>query len=641
MKKINFETYIDKVRGCFAGKAVAGTLGAPYEGVKMRMALKYRKEMTDAMLPNDDLDLQVLWLDVLEKKGADFTSYDLQKRFCEYCDYSPGEYAVMRKNFEYGIYPPYSGAYNNDFYRQGMGCPIRSEIWACVAPGDPALAAEFASRDGVLDHAGESVYAEMFFAALECEAFFDSDIRSLINKALAVIPENCKFRRLVNDTVALCGKYKDIRAVRAHLLDRYGHPDCTNMFQNMGITLASLLLGGLDLIKTSMLALNCGFDTDCTCASAGSAVGLILGEKELKKILGVSDLKYVLSVRSSRRSDLIADLADDIAALGVEFAKTENKQTVIEGAPDLHFEFEKAPDVKMTAEYKCRPCVSPLRPCLVDLIIERKGGVSGLLTLECPDYLYTQKYHYFTGSEPRVTVPLQIAMADVREYQKKNIIKASFKDDEGSVTEYGFGVCADDVWRVDGPFWRTDPAVGETELEGGKSYWSLIPGSDDECTMVDRVREFHLNFAVDAETEYTDVNKLFEPFSPGYNGECVSKYFYRSADTFYLSRISGFSGPCVFYMSQIVVSPVERDAYLQIGRTAPVTVWWNGEKIGERKDCTTFTKENVHLKVHMNKGENRLVLRLTKANADAKFSVIFSKGATCADHITDLGYKKI
>ena len=93
-------------------------------------------------MPNDDLDLQVLWLDAVKQYGEDFTSYDLQKVFCENCDYSPGEYAIMRKNYEKGIYPPESGRFCNDFYIQGMGCPIRSEIWACLYPAQPAKAAE-------------------------------------------------------------------------------------------------------------------------------------------------------------------------------------------------------------------------------------------------------------------------------------------------------------------------------------------------------------------------------------------------------------------------------------------------------------------------------------------------------------------
>ena len=67
--------------------------------------------MINCDLPNDDLDLQAAWLDVVEKKGEHFTSRDLLKRFVECCDYSPGEYAVMRKNYQRGIYPPLSGLF--------------------------------------------------------------------------------------------------------------------------------------------------------------------------------------------------------------------------------------------------------------------------------------------------------------------------------------------------------------------------------------------------------------------------------------------------------------------------------------------------------------------------------------------------
>ncbi len=120
---ITYERYLDKVYGCFLGKTVAGTMGAPFEGIKMPLELEFKPEMINTMLPNDDLDLQVLWFDAVKKYGADFTSYDLLRIFCENCDYSPGEYAVMRKNFAKGIYPPESGCFCNDFYLQGMAVP--------------------------------------------------------------------------------------------------------------------------------------------------------------------------------------------------------------------------------------------------------------------------------------------------------------------------------------------------------------------------------------------------------------------------------------------------------------------------------------------------------------------------------------
>ena len=98
--QVSYKEFVDRVKGCFLGKTVIGTLGAPYEGVKMPMNLQFKPEMIDTMLPNDDLDLQVLWLEVVEKKGFRFTSKDLLDSFCSNCDYSPGEYAIMRKNHE-------------------------------------------------------------------------------------------------------------------------------------------------------------------------------------------------------------------------------------------------------------------------------------------------------------------------------------------------------------------------------------------------------------------------------------------------------------------------------------------------------------------------------------------------------------
>ncbi len=638
-RKIDYKDYLDKVKGCFAGKAAIGTMGAPYEGVKMRMELKYRPEMTDAALPNDDLDLQVLWLDVVQKYGADFTSRQLLQRFCEYCDYSPGEYAVMRKNYLCGIYPPYSGSYRNDFYREGMGCPIRSEIWACLAPGEPKLAAEYASRDGVLDHEGESVYAEMFFAAAEAEAFFESDMERLIEVGLSVIPSDCKFAGLVKYVCELCETYSDMETIHAWILDRYGHPDCTNLFQNMGVTLAALLLCGGDPIKTGMTALNCGFDTDCTCASAGAMLGIILGGESFSELTGLYDLKYVLSVRSEGHGDRTDVLAEQIASLGT--ALPHNK-TEIENAPDAKYEFEPVPDYVFEYEYRGKPCVSPCKSCKVDIKIRHKGRIDGRLVIKCPKTLCCLSGEALAEGEDEVIIKREFEIvAGTRVFPMKNVIELELHTEDGVYTD-SFGICCADVWRVDGPIWRTEPSLEPTALEGGKSYWSLMKPGKTEGENVDNVRDFHIDFARDTDTEYLDRDSLFEYFKWGYLDGRIKRYFYREEDSFKLSDISGFYGPCVFYMSQILLSDTEKDVYIQFGRSAPFELYLNGELLAKRDDCDTFTSENVHIcGVKLKAGENRLVLRLTQINADSKWSLVFSYGATCAEHLTDLSSKKI
>lgn len=45
---------------------------------------------------------------------------------------------------------------------------------------------------------------------------------------------------------------------------------------------------------------------------------------------------------------------------------------------------------------------------------------------------------------------------------------------------------------------------------------------------------------------------------------------------------------------------------------------------------------NVHVEgLHLHRGENRIVLRVTRVNADAKMNVTFSREAACSKHIVD------
>lgn len=643
-RTIGYKTYLDRVWGCFLGKTVSGTLGAPYEGVKMPMELPFSPEMINTMLPNDDLDLQILWLDVLEKYGADFTAHDLQSRFCEYCDYSPGEYAIMRKNYQKGIYPPYSGDFCNDFYKEGMGCPIRSEIWACVCPGDPARAAELASRDGILDHSGESVYAERFFAALESEAFFEDDIFTLIEVGLKYVPSDCKFRVLVNDTVRLCREYGKIKPVLRGIQFRYGHPDCTNMFQNMGITLASLILGEYDIIKTSMDALNCGFDTDCTCASAGSVIGIVRGAGALMKEYNLTDVRYVLSVRSDRRSDTVYDLCEDICALGAEFARRADALTAIENAPEKKFPFEKRA-LEFSVAYSDSPSVAFGGSGAATIYIKNNTGceIDADVTLSCEYPLECSGAGKVSlASDAPTALKIEYSVAkDAELLREKNIISVNVlcgKDEY----KYSFGISGAKRWRAVGPIWKTEPSVGETELVGKNGYWGVFPPAKNDGEMNDIVRDFHLNFAIDTETEYFTPEELFEPMKTGFDGKYAVTDFDLHGDSFRLEEISPFSGPCVFYLAQKLIAPEEMTVCIQLGYSSPFTLFINGETAAKRDGCNTWTSENVHLTgVKLKAGENRIVLRVTKVNGDCKFNVIYSKGATCAEQYVCFGTKKI
>ena len=59
--EVSFES---AVRGCWLGKNIGGTLGAPFEGKEEMQDVQFyvQKDLFGNTEPNDDLDLQLLWL---------------------------------------------------------------------------------------------------------------------------------------------------------------------------------------------------------------------------------------------------------------------------------------------------------------------------------------------------------------------------------------------------------------------------------------------------------------------------------------------------------------------------------------------------------------------------------------------------
>ena len=640
MKKISYKDYFNKVYGSLIGKTVIGTLGAPFEGIKMPLELEFSPEMINTMLPNDDLDLQVLWLDAVECHGEKFTSYDLLRRFSERCPYDPGEYSIMRKNYSRGVYPPLSGKFCNDFYINGMGCPIRSEVWACLSPLDVDRAVEFSTRDGILDHEGESVYAENFFVALEAEAFFESDLHKLIEEGLKYVPEKCRFRSLVEDTVALCDKYDDEKVILRKILKKYGHPDCTNLFENIGITLLSLLKGEGDMIKTGMMALNCGFDTDCTCATAGAVLGFIMGADAIIEKYGWDDIRYVLGVECERRSDKVIDLAEDIALLGAHLSKG-----AITDAPETKYEFSPF-FFPLSFEVKYEngdPTFSPEKSCRFSLEITNISSdkistvakMLGAYMNECFDISLeageTKSYSFeavFPCNQQIVHDTNKVCVSYTVDNEEKS---------------FEFGIVGAMPWKVIGPIWRTDPVCDtESLIAADLQYRNIVNNVEYDGNIYDVKRRFHLNFAPDTDSEYMSVDECFTPYR---EGDVSTKYeedvFYQKEDSIRFSDLCGLKGPAVIYLARELVCPEDREVNIMLGHSAPFTLWINGEKLAERKCCDTFDAENVHIaNVQLKRGTNRILLRLTQINEDAKYSLIFSRRITCGIHYTDMAAKR-
>lgn len=331
MKKIEYKVFLDKVHGCWYGKCLGGAAGASVEGIKDIVGIEDFTEIFNPDLPNDDLDLQLLWLDVLETKGTVIDSCDLADAWVEKCWYPFSEYGYFMKNYMRGIKPPYSGVINNSFFKEGMGCPIRSEIWGIISAGNPKLASQYAYMDGTLDHGENSVYAEQFLAVIESLAFFNNDIEALVCQGMEYIPSDCKLSQCFQMVLEEYRKGTDWQKLRKMVLNQYSHPDFTNVVQNLAFVLIALLYGECDMRKTINLALKCGYDTDCTCASAASVVGIIKGYQGLgEKLTDLIKDYFICGIDVVRPTNSIWDLAKDSALLAL---KTPNEELLIENVP--------------------------------------------------------------------------------------------------------------------------------------------------------------------------------------------------------------------------------------------------------------------------------------------------------------------
>jgi hypothetical protein len=138
--QLSRDEYRDQVYACWLGKNSGGTLGEPLErafGDPEPLDVWWYPELREGGLPNDDLEMQLIWLKAVEEQGLDLTAQDLAEYWISHIGYNYDEYGLSKTNLRLGLLPPVSGAHNNRFFRDCMGSPIRSEIWACLAPGVP------------------------------------------------------------------------------------------------------------------------------------------------------------------------------------------------------------------------------------------------------------------------------------------------------------------------------------------------------------------------------------------------------------------------------------------------------------------------------------------------------------------------
>ncbi len=463
---IDEKTLYDKIYACWLGKNIGGTLGGPVEGRMEAMDIKWYPVLSEnGALPNDDLDLQLVNLHVLQTKGTSITTEDIADAWREHVFFPFDEYGAATTNMRMGFRPPFSGAFDNTF-TDCMGSPIRSEIWAAVAAGDPELAGCLAVRDAVVDHAGgEGVNGEIFNAALQAKAYTCDDIRELIGSALACIPEESRVYKAVSYALELFREGKSLPEARELILSKFGSPNFTNAPQNIAFGICGILWGS-DFEDAILKTVNLGYDTDCTVATAAATLGIMYGtsyipEKWSKPIgekITVSDM-----IKGLKAPADLDELTKETIRLYKMF-KCADRDAIIAATPsrtDAGYQryiisSDEKSGVFATLRYETDPMCAPDHDCRISVEIRNNSTWKWRLKADliCPDgFDCPEEYDVTVDPDDAFTVGFTVKAKRLSENRSDRVCLRLRRINDGSLwCEYRlpFTVLRPNVWLING-----------------------------------------------------------------------------------------------------------------------------------------------------------------------------------------------
>ena len=313
---MRFENYYNKLLHCYYGKSIGGTLGMPYEGKTNLMNLTFYDPIPTEMVGNDDLDLQVVWLECIRRFGLPIRSKILEEGWMTYIRSMWDEYGVAQRNIRHGLYAPLSGFFDNKF-TAGYGSAIRTELWAGLAPANPDLAVRFATEDATVDHAGDGVDATRFIAAFESIAFEEDNLDKIFAKALKYVNPRSRFYAALSDTKKWINQFVDYRTAREHIIAKYGTQNFTDVCVNIPFVMLGLFYGKGDFGRSVCIAVNCGYDSDCNGATCGAILGLLHSNDIPQEWIEPIGNKLVLSpyMVGTHQADLLDEMCMQIASI--------------------------------------------------------------------------------------------------------------------------------------------------------------------------------------------------------------------------------------------------------------------------------------------------------------------------------------
>jgi inosine-uridine nucleoside N-ribohydrolase len=313
-RTIKPEILKDKIAGGWAGKMIGVTYGAPTEfraqGRIYEDSIKWKPADIKGSIWQDDLYVQLTFLMSMDKYGIDAPSKKFQEMFAK-AGYGLWHANMQaRKNYYDSIFAPLSGTPEYNLHADDIDFQIEADYIGFMCPGMPQTASAIADKIGRIMNYGDGLYGGIFVAALYSEAFFESDILKIIEKALLSLPSESEYFKIIKDVIKLHKQYPvNWQAAWKEIENKWGDVDICGAGSSFNIDaklngayiVMGLLYGEGDPLKTLEISTRCGQDSDCNPSNALSVLGVISGFSGLPENMrkGIKELGDSLFIYTS------------------------------------------------------------------------------------------------------------------------------------------------------------------------------------------------------------------------------------------------------------------------------------------------------------------------------------------------------
>lgn len=292
-RQLPVDTYLDKMKGGWAGQMIGVSYGAPTEfkacGRTYDAPIGWTPDRVSNSIHQDDVYVELRFLEAIEKYGLGITHEQAGKAFADTKFRLWHANKQGRENVQAGIMPPDSGLPKNNPHYCDIDFQIEADVLGLINPGLPKSVSAQSEVFGRIMNSGDGLYGGMFMAAMYSEAFFENDVEKVIRYGLRAIPEWSDYGQTIRDVIRWHrANPTDWRKTWQLVQTKWAeHPSgkCStdpkgfNIDANLNgaYVVMGMLYGDGDLAKTMEIATRCGQDSDCNPSSAAGVLCTMLG----------------------------------------------------------------------------------------------------------------------------------------------------------------------------------------------------------------------------------------------------------------------------------------------------------------------------------------------------------------------------